>query len=310
MSSPSLEWNSVAISSSGQYQTATYVNFLYDTGGIYTSNDYGSTWTQSSAPLYYWTCVALSSSGQYQTATYTNPSSSYSGAIYTSNDYGSTWSLSTSPTDLNYVAISSSGQYQVVSSGNLGNGGMIYVSGDYGYSWNQNTSIPNLPWICVAMSSSGQYLTTCNYSFLYTCKNIIDTGGGGSTNYWSLNSSTGPTYTLSPNTALLPGASGATIEALAFINTSDYRIKEKVTSLSNEYNVDNLNPVEYYNTITNKKDIGFLAHEVQEHFPFLVNGNKDDDNYQSLNYISLIPLLVKEIHDLKKRIKILEKDNF
>jgi hypothetical protein len=65
--------------------------------------------------------------------------------------------------------------------------------------------------------------------------------------------------------------------------------------------------VTYYNKITNKTDIGFIAHEVQEQFPFLVNGEKDGKIYQSINYIGIIPVLVKEIQELKKRISELEK---
>jgi flagellar biosynthesis chaperone FliJ len=49
--------------------------------------------------------------------------------------------------------------------------------------------------------------------------------------------------------------------------------------------------------------MGFLAHEVQEIFPFLVNGEKDGLSYQSVNYNGFIALLVKEIQDLKKRLK-------
>ena len=49
--------------------------------------------------------------------------------------------------------------------------------------------------------------------------------------------------------------------------------------------------------------MGFIAHELQELFPFLVNGEKDGKDYQSVNYTGLIGLLVKEIQDLKKEVK-------
>jgi hypothetical protein len=55
--------------------------------------------------------------------------------------------------------------------------------------------------------------------------------------------------------------------------------------------------------MTHGMDLGFLAHEVQEHYPFLVHGEKDDANtYQSLNYNGLIGILVKEIQELKNQI--------
>lgn len=84
---------------------------------------------------------------------------------------------------------------------------------------------------------------------------------------------------------------------------SDYRIKEKITLLDGSYNVDDLKPVKYFNTATSKEEIGFIAHEVQEVFPFLVQGEKDGEKTQTLNYIGLIGVLVKEIQDLKKEVK-------
>jgi hypothetical protein len=52
--------------------------------------------------------------------------------------------------------------------------------------------------------------------------------------------------------------------------------------------------------LINKDDLGFIAHEVQEVYPFLVEGNKDEEKKQSLNYIGLIAILVKEVQELKK----------
>ena len=52
--------------------------------------------------------------------------------------------------------------------------------------------------------------------------------------------------------------------------------------------------------------MGFIAHELQEHFPFLVSGEKDGAENQSVNYIGLIALLVKEIQELKERMETVE----
>lgn len=88
---------------------------------------------------------------------------------------------------------------------------------------------------------------------------------------------------------------------------SDYRIKDNVTDVSSNDNFNKLRPVTYFNKINNKNEIGFIAHEVQELFPELVNGEKDGENNQSINYIGLIPLLVSEIKELKLKIKQLEE---
>ena len=67
------------------------------------------------------------------------------------------------------------------------------------------------------------------------------------------------------------------------------------------YNTDRLRPVIYSHFLTGKPNIGVIAHELQEHYPFLVEGNKDDHQYQSVNYTGLIGVLIKEIQELKKR---------
>jgi hypothetical protein len=99
-----------------------------------------------------------------------------------------------------------------------------------------------------------------------------------------------------------------TCTAASFDATSDYRIKENVLNLvsDSKFTVDNLRPIIYKNILSGKQDMGFIAHELQEHFPFLVSGEKDGAENQSVNYIGLIALLVKEIQELKQDIKILK----
>ena len=88
---------------------------------------------------------------------------------------------------------------------------------------------------------------------------------------------------------------------------SDYRIKKDITPLNiSEYSVDNLKPVHFKFKQTNKESIGVIAHELQEHFPFLVEGTKDGQQTQTVNYIGLIGVLIKEIQELKQRVYALE----
>jgi hypothetical protein len=97
-------------------------------------------------------------------------------------------------------------------------------------------------------------------------------------------------------------------KAVSFNATSDYRIKENVLNLTNKssFTVDHLRPVTYTNKLSGKQDIGLIAHELQEHYPFLVSGEKDGAENQSVNYIGLIGILIKEIQELKERVKTLE----
>jgi hypothetical protein len=98
-----------------------------------------------------------------------------------------------------------------------------------------------------------------------------------------------------------------TVTATSFNATSDYRIKSNIRSLDDSTNVDKLKPVIYYNTQLKKEDIGFIAHELQEEFPFLVNGEKDGKEYQNINYNGIIGILVKEVQELKKQVKELQE---
>ena len=93
------------------------------------------------------------------------------------------------------------------------------------------------------------------------------------------------------------------------VKTKKITIKNNSSSsdqkINDLYIVDNLNPVEY--DIHDKHDIGFLAHEVQKEFPCLVDGLKDGEKNQSINYNGIIPILVKEIKELKKEFKNLKQ---
>jgi hypothetical protein len=103
------------------------------------------------------------------------------------------------------------------------------------------------------------------------------------------------------------------ITGVSFNATSDYRIKSNVSILNNNYTVDNLKPVVYFNKLKQSQDIGFIANEVQDEFPFLVDGIKDQVNgygepiYQSLNYQGIIPILVKEIQNLKRELNLIKQ---
>jgi len=97
-----------------------------------------------------------------------------------------------------------------------------------------------------------------------------------------------------------------TVNATSYNSPSDYRIKKDVVTLDEKFTVDKLRPVSYNNTELKKQDIGLIAHELQEVYPFLVNGEKDGENLQSVNYNGLIGILIKEIQELKERVKKLE----
>ena len=66
--------------------------------------------------------------------------------------------------------------------------------------------------------------------------------------------------------------------------------------------MDKLRPIYYRDKMFEQENIGLIAHELQEYYPYLVNGVKDGEDIQSVNYIGLIGLLIHEIQQLKKDI--------
>jgi hypothetical protein len=93
------------------------------------------------------------------------------------------------------------------------------------------------------------------------------------------------------------------VTAPSYNANSDYRLKSNIQPITKT--IDDLNPIEY-DLSGGAHSMGFLAHEVQEHFPFLVTGEKDGETMQSINYNGFIALLVKEIQDLKSTVKTLQ----
>ena len=300
-------WYCVSTSANGKYQLAG-IGGATTTGTLYVSTDYGFTWlntnTATSPGAVNCHSVSVSATGQYMTAIV------YNGAIYTSSDYGITWIRNTSaPTNIGWhgVAMSSNGQYQVAVNNTAG---YIYFSGNFGSTWTQTATTQ--AWRTAAISGDGKYLASCAvggglwssvtpFPYLSSSNNLDVTGNINIIN------PTNSTYT---GTIYMNGAvitTGNAFSALSFNATSDYRIKNNVTDLDNSFTVDELRPVHYENALSNKPDIGFIAHEVQDIYPYLVNGEKDADQYQSINYIGIIGILVKEIKDLKGQVKTLDE---
>jgi uncharacterized protein YqgQ len=93
-----------------------------------------------------------------------------------------------------------------------------------------------------------------------------------------------------------------------FKSLSDKRLKNTIIDVTEEDSnaFDQLRPVSFkWNHSTNDtKTYGFVAQEVQELYPTLVN---DEEEFLRLYYFQFIPLLVKEIQQLKQANKDLQK---
>jgi hypothetical protein len=291
-------------------------------GTLWISSNNGSTWSN---PTSYtiggmFRICSMSGDGQYQLA----DQDSSGGLTYLSSDYGNNWNVINSISATFSNSISETGQYQVIV-------GSIYYSysTDYGVTW--TTISTTLRLYSVSISGDANYIEYVDSpGYVYLSNNSSSSStylqlGEATTTYPGIVTTSGQTFagsktftgtitgTTGTFTGTVSGTTGTftkTVTAAAFNSTSDYRVKENIQDLNlNIYNVNPLRPVNYYNNRLSKLDIGFIAHEVQEYYPFLVSGVKDGEETQSLNYNGLIGILVKEIQELKQRVKQLEDDS-
>jgi photosystem II stability/assembly factor-like uncharacterized protein len=307
--------NSLSMSASGKYQT------ICQDRNILVSEDFGVNWYKISITSNNTLNIVISSSSfQYLTVSTSNGENSNptnQNYIYYSHTFGKTWNLSnihnrsggidTSFNGVPFITMSSSGKYQCAAvSFNKTNkynriynpDSVIYTSNDYGVNWfPQQTNFKGSVF-SIVMSSDGKYITAhcpfsgISYSIIPYASVFADQ---------LLFSASGVIFDLSSLTI------NGNVYANSYNVTSDYRVKKNVALLDDNFVVDGLRPITYFNEMTAKQDIGFLAHEVQELYPCLVSGIKDDIHYQSLNYMGLIGILVKEIKELKRQVKILSE---
>jgi len=204
-----------------------------------------------------------------------------SGNVSTNSAFGVDALYSNTTTGTNNVAFG----YRALYSNTTGdyNTAVGYLAGDSNISGSYNTLIGSN----TDVNSNWQYSTALGYGALITTSNQIVLGR-------------------SSELVKIPG----NCEATSYNATSDYRIKKDVIPIADtSYNIDKLRPITYTNTISNKQDIGLLAHEVQQEYPFLVTGEKDGEHHQTVNYTGLIGVLIHEIQQLKKRVNELEQSN-
>ena len=58
--------------------------------------------------------------------------------------------------------------------------------------------------------------------------------------------------------------------------------------------------------VINREKYGLIAHELQEHYPDLVIGEKDGSELQRVNYTGLIAILINDINRMKRVLTELE----
>jgi hypothetical protein len=206
------------------------------------------------------------------------------------------------------IAFGGSGGYAIIGTDNTSGSGMHFKCG--GASVGSVTTNPqmsingDLGYLAIGDSSqeSGDLESTKRLYLeggesVMTIKNTTNNGSSQRVNIGFLNSSgTRVGYISSTNTST------------QLYTSSDYRQKENVTPLVDGLSrVQALKPVKYKWKDREDYSEGFLAHEIQEAgWHEGVNGEKDGDTMQAVDYGRITPLLVKAIQELEARIATLE----
>lgn len=97
--------------------------------------------------------------------------------------------------------------------------------------------------------------------------------------------------------------------ARSYKTQSDVRLKTNINKINydNANNIiNNIDAVEFEWNNDSNKQIGFIAQEIEKVVPGIVHSN--NDGYKSVEYNSIIPLLVETIKGLTKRVNELEKN--
>ena len=241
--------------------------------------------------------------------------------LSTAGDVGIFWGAITGKNGNLVIGAHSSaaaGGLKIMADGNVGigttspaykltvEGGRICASGD---SFEGTvTNVDNFTSSSIILNTTG---TTSGKSFIGS-RGINTAGGVGFVFSRGVNfqtqvqvytnvSTAGNTVTGSLSTPGPYVASGGT----SWTTSSDERLKDNITELPDDTLdiISNIHAVNFKwkNDTSNKKCIGFIAQNVQEYYPEVVNNNSSS-GYLGVDYTSMIPVLLKSIQQLKTKL--------
>lgn len=155
---PNYAFLGCAVSGLGKYQAAC----VYNTKGIYVSNDYGSTWTLTSNVVDSYFGFYISYSGKYIFAM------TYSSKLYKSTDFGETFSVAFTSSSPNYYFFSQDETYH----GYISSTNILNISSDSGTSFSIPSSISSVSMVNAAFSQTGKYQIAISSSTIYVSSNF------------------------------------------------------------------------------------------------------------------------------------------
>ena len=89
----------------------------------------------------------------------------------------------------------------------------------------------------------------------------------------------------------------------SFNTSSDYRLKEDLKDFDGLDKVSKIPVYDFKWKVDDSRSYGVMAHELQEVVPNAVNGEKDAEEMQGVDYSKIVPLLIKSIQELKAEVE-------
>ena len=222
----------------------------------------------------------------------------------------SSWTAlqSSTPTNSPYVSVGIDASKAYVTSGAYGSGTpkdlSLTAGGTYGITVSTDTTNHRI---------SLSYTTNQGVEVL----NYAPTGGGrgGQVRVSHTGSAIGASFAqFYYDGGLSGGISIASSSSVSFNTSSDYRLKENVTTLQDALGtVLELSPCKYNWKSDGSIAHGFIAHELQQHIPEAVTGEKDAVNEdgtvkpQQVDYSKLTPWLVAAVQELHAKVVSLQE---
>jgi hypothetical protein len=104
------------------------------------------------------------------------------------------------------------------------------------------------------------------------------------------------------------GAISVTTSATTYSTSSDRRLKSNIQdAASASAKIDAIQVRQFdWNADDSHQDYGLIAQELQPIAPMAVSGNADSDEMMGVDYSKLVPMLIKEIQELRSRVATLE----
>jgi hypothetical protein len=108
------------------------------------------------------------------------------------------------------------------------------------------------------------------------------------------------------NTLATVGSISTNTYATSFNTSSDYRLKEDLKPFNGLSILKDIKVYDFKWKGVEDRNYGIVAHEIAEVIPYAVNGEKDGEMHQSVDYSKLVPVLIQAIQELTEKINKLE----